>query len=103
MNDTHLPKITEKEFKILDIILNGGEMFGLEIVESSNGEVKRGTVYVTLNRMIDKGFLESREEPRAEPEIGLPRRMFKVTGFGERVYRAYAAAQSQFKLILEGA
>ena len=39
-------------------------MFGLQLVEQSNGGLKRGTVYVTLGRMQDKGYVESRTEER---------------------------------------
>ena len=34
-------------------------MFGLQLVEQSKGTLKRGTVYVTLGRMQDKGYVES--------------------------------------------
>ena len=37
------------------------------MIESSEGELKRGTIYVTLERMGDKGYVESREESREHP------------------------------------
>ena len=49
---------------------------------------KGGTIYVTLSRMCDKGYLDSREEPRTAPEIGIPRRKYRATGLGEQVYNA---------------
>jgi hypothetical protein len=40
------PKLSRKEFKILELLIAKGEMFGLEMVEASEGELPRGTIYV---------------------------------------------------------
>ncbi len=48
-----LPSRTET--LILDLLRQGRERYGLELVEASGGRVKRGTVYVTLGRMEEKG------------------------------------------------
>jgi DNA-binding PadR family transcriptional regulator len=64
-------------------------MFGLELVEASGGRLKRGTVYVTLGRMQDKGYVESRLEDRHPGAIGLPRRLYRATAFGLRVVDAW--------------
>lgn len=90
------PKLSRKEFKILELLISKGEMFGLEMVEASEGELKRGTIYVTLQRMGDKGYTESREEPRPMPEIGIPRRKYWATGLGERVYQTNLKAREFF-------
>jgi DNA-binding PadR family transcriptional regulator len=90
------PKLSRKEFKILDLLIAKGEMFGLEMVEASEGELPRGTIYVTLQRMGDKGYVESREEPRSFPEVGIPRRKYSTTGFGEKVYQTNLKAQEFF-------
>ena len=84
--NNEFPRLSRKEFLILGMLIGRGEMFGLEMVETSEGELKRGTIYVTLQRMGDKGYIESREEPRSMPEIGIPRRKYLATGLGERVY-----------------
>ncbi len=89
------PKLSRKEFSILQLLISKGEMFGLEMVEASEGELKRGTIYVTLQRMGDKGYIESREEPRELPEIGIPRRKYRH-GLGERVYQTNLKAQEFF-------
>ena len=98
------PKLSRKEFKVLELLIAKGEMFGLEMVEASQGELKRGTIYVTLQRMGDKGYTESREEPREHPEIGIARRKYWATGLGERVYQTNVKALEFFnsKLALEG-
>ena len=59
------------EALLLDL-LGDGERFGLELVATSGGRVKRGSVYVTLTRMETKGFVESRQEERAPGAIGTP-------------------------------
>jgi len=86
------PKLSRKEFKILELLIAKGEMFGLEMVEASEGELKRGTIYVTLQRMGDKGYTES----RPMPEIGIPRRKYWATGLGERVYQTNLKAREFF-------
>lgn len=86
------PRLSRKEALILEMLVAGGEMYGLEMVETSQGELKRGTVYVTLNRMEDKGYIESRTEEQPPPEGGLPRRRYKPTGYGARLLSALELA-----------
>src|SRR4051794_263106 len=50
-----LPRFSRTEQAILQQLIDGRELFGLQIVERSGGGVKRGTVYVTLGRVEDKG------------------------------------------------
>ena len=71
-------------------------MYGLELIEASGGGLKRGSIYITLQRMSQKGFVESKEEARTAPEIGIPRRIYNVSGFGARVLRAYEMAEANF-------
>jgi len=82
------PRLSRKEYIILDLLDCSGEMFGLEMVENSKNALKRGTIYVTLQRMAEKGFVESWEEARVEPEIGIARRKYRATELGHRVFRA---------------
>jgi PadR family transcriptional regulator PadR len=96
MSNNEFPKLSRKEMLILEMLIGKGEMFGLEMVEAAEGELKRGTIYVTLQRMGDKGFVESREEPRQIPEIGIPRRKYLATGLGEKVYQTNLKAQEFF-------
>ncbi len=94
--NNEFPKLSRKELLILEMLIGKGEMFGLEMVEASQGELKRGTIYVTLQRMGDKGYIESREEPRELPEIGIPRRKYLATGLGERVFQTNVKAREFF-------
>jgi DNA-binding PadR family transcriptional regulator len=83
-----MPSISSTESLIIEL-LQAGERFGLELIEHSGGRLKRGTIYVTLSRMEAKGFVESRQEERPAGAIGLPRRMYRVTGYGLKVHEAY--------------
>ena len=83
-----VPRLSATEALILDLLRSGGEMYGLELVKVSDGALKRGTVYVTLGRMQEKGYVESRPE-RPEGASGLPRRLYRPTGLGLRVLDAW--------------
>ena len=78
-----------KERRILELLIQGGPMFGLQLVDRSGGALKRGTVYVTLGRMEAKGLVVSEQEPRMPGAIGLPRRLYRPTALGERMLRAW--------------
>ena len=85
------------ESLILDL-LETGERFGLELVEASEGRLKRGSIYVTLGRMETKGFVRSRQEARAPGAIGLPRRMYTATAYGLKVRDAYRTLREALSL-----
>ena len=87
-----LPRLSRTEQIILELLLDEDELFGLQIVERSKGTVKRGTVYVTLGRMQDKGYVESRSEPPPPGAIGLPRRLYRPTAYGAAVVKAWTRA-----------
>jgi DNA-binding PadR family transcriptional regulator len=89
-----LPSLSHNEAKILLMLSkSAAEMFGLEMIEAAGGALKRGTIYVTLHRMEEKGFIDSRLEARPAPEVGIPRRKYRITGHGARVLAAYEAAR----------
>jgi DNA-binding PadR family transcriptional regulator len=87
-----LPSLSPKEAAIMQLLLTGKAMYGLQIVAESDGAIGRGTVYVTLSRMEDKGFVESRQEEQPLGARGLPRRLYRITGEGARVLRAWERA-----------
>jgi DNA-binding PadR family transcriptional regulator len=69
-------------------LLGRSEMYGLELVAASGGGLKRGTVYVTLGRMEEKGLVVSRVGDEAPAQGGLPRRVYSATGFGRQMSSA---------------
>lgn len=80
-----------KEQMILELLARSGAMFGLQMVEQSQGLLKRGTVYVTLGRIEAKGLVASEQEAPNRAAIGLPRRFYTLTARGERLLRAHEA------------
>ncbi|MFM8534381.1 MAG: hypothetical protein ACKOEC_12485 [Acidimicrobiia bacterium] len=89
----HLPKLSGTERIIIELLSEHQELFGLQMVGLSAGALKRGTVYVTLGRMQEKGYLESRQEPLPDGAIGLPRRLYRPTGLALRILAAWTAAE----------
>jgi PadR family transcriptional regulator, regulatory protein PadR len=88
-----LPRLSSTERLILELLEAHGELFGLQLVERSAGGLKRGTVYVTLGRMQEKGYLESRQEALPPGGIGLPRRLYHPTGYARQVLSAWRVAE----------
>lgn len=99
--DEKIPTLSAKEALILELFLlkPTTEMYGLELVKNSGGRIKRGTVYVTLSRMADKGYVESRQEEPQQGAIGLPRRLYKTTGYGQKVYEAWRIVREATRLL----
>ena len=91
MSDIHEPTVSTKEALILEMLADASDRYGLELVEASGGRLKRGTVYVTLGRMEDKGYVTSVQEERAAGAIGLPRRLYRLTPLGRRARAARIA------------
>jgi DNA-binding PadR family transcriptional regulator len=91
-----LPKFSATERLIVELLAAHQELFGLQMVELSGGRLKRGTVYVTLGRMHEKGYLESRQEALPAGAIGLPRRLYRPTGLALRVLAAWRTAEQMY-------
>lgn len=92
-SDPRLP--SSKELIILDMLAGKKEMYGLEMVNASGGRLARGTIYVTLMRMDEKGYVTSRQLME-ENVSGLPKRVFSITGLGQRALAATRSAQMVF-------
>ncbi|MGI9174450.1 MAG: PadR family transcriptional regulator [Rhodothermales bacterium] len=87
--------LPQKEAAILSLLIEAEDSYGLDLVERSNGHLRRGTVYVTLSRMEDKGLVESWTEPAKQGQQGPPRRRYRVTGEGKAALHAWAIALHQ--------
>lgn len=74
--------ISDLEALILDLLTARAPTYGLDLVHASGGRLKRGSVYVTLGRMEEKGFVVSMLDER--PGEGPPRRLYEPTAFGLR-------------------
>jgi PadR family transcriptional regulator, regulatory protein PadR len=90
MSHPNLP--SPKEAEILELLLGGVERYGLELVTVSGGSLKRGTIYVLLDRLEEKRFVSSRVDTK--PNVsGLARRLYKITGLGAAALAAYQHAR----------
>ena len=92
----NLPRFSATERMIVEMLAAREELFGLQMVQLSGGRLKRGTVYVTLGRMVEKGYLESRQQALPEGAIGLPRRLYSPSGLAMRVLAAWQAAEASY-------
>ena len=83
--------VTEREHNVLcQLVVR--ERYGLELVAGSDGLIRRNTVYVLLGRMEDKGLIEGRDVGAPKGSSGPPRRVYRITGLGERSRAAYEAS-----------
>jgi DNA-binding PadR family transcriptional regulator len=80
--------LTVTEYLIMQMLVEGKqkEMYGLELVKASKGKLKRGSVYVLLGRLEEKGFVKSRTEVEGAE---IPRRVYKPTGLGIKVFMVW--------------
>jgi PadR family transcriptional regulator len=95
-----VPTLSGKEALILELLLQnpGKEKYGLEMVTASRNRLKRGTVYVTLDRMEEKGYVQSRQETARPDASGLPRRLYRVTGYGQKAFAIWQMARELGRL-----
>jgi PadR family transcriptional regulator PadR len=84
--------LSAKESLILELLVRQREMYGLQLVTTSKRRLKRGTVYVTLGRMEEKGYITSRLEDSPPDTGGLCRRVYQPTALGRRVLNAWTEA-----------
>ena len=82
--------LSAKESLILQLLVRDDEAYGLELVSASRGRLKRGTVYVTLGRMEEKGYVTSRLEDAPPEAGGLPRRIYTPTALGRQILEAWS-------------
>lgn len=83
--------ISPTETLILSLLMQHHRgAYASELLHSSDGRLKRGSVYTTLNRMEDAGLVSSKEEEPTEA-YALPRTRYTVTGSGIRAREEFAS------------
>ena len=97
MARAEIPSLSGKERIILELLVSGAR-YGLQLVEESGGQLKRGTVYVTIGRMEQKGLVESQTEPASTKSDAIPRRMYRATAYGRRVLSAWTSVARRLAL-----
>ena len=83
--------VSPKELLALELLVKNKESYGLQLVAASRGRLKRGTVYVTLGRMEEKGYITSRLDDAPPGAGGLPRRIYAATPLGRRMLHAWSS------------
>jgi DNA-binding PadR family transcriptional regulator len=83
---------------ILELLVRSGKMYGLELVAASEGGLKRGTIYVTLQRMEKKGYVASKLEDAPPAVGGLPRRVYTATPQGRELFAVWTAAAARLRV-----
>jgi DNA-binding PadR family transcriptional regulator len=63
--------------------------YGSELVHTSEGKLKRGSVYSLLGRLEKAGLVRSVEEPATEA-YALPRTLYRITGNGVKARAEFA-------------
>ncbi len=85
---------TNREAGLLACLVSG-EKFGQDIrrqFERQQGQkLPVGSLYTTLDRMVDKGFLRSRYGEPLPDRGGLPRKYYRILAAGHRALSAYEA------------
>ena len=87
-----IPQLAGTELLILGVLLEG-EQFPLRLADRSGGSLKRGTVYITLQRMQSKGYVESHLESHLPGAVGRPRRWYRASAYGRQVFAAWQLAE----------
>jgi len=91
-----MTKLRRKEYVILELLYPGEACeaqwkYGLELVKLSKNRrwlerLWRGTVYVHLHNLEEKRYIQSKEEDETPIEIGLTRRLYRMTSEGRCAY-----------------
>ena len=85
-----------EQMLLLTVMRLEDEAYGVRLMkelESRVGRsVSRGSVYVTLDRLEEKGWIESEHSPPRPERGGRPRRIVRVTREGVAVLRKSRAA-----------
>lgn len=74
--------IDSKMLLALELLAPADEAYGLDLIRRSGSVLKRGTIYVTLDRMETQGLIESRPESAPKYAGGIPRRLYRMTELG---------------------
>ena len=85
--------MSPKELLALRLLIdNPRGLYGSEFVSVSKGKLGRGSIYTTLDRLVDKGYVREVVDPPTS-EISLPRTRHVITAKGTREYHGFLAEQ----------
>lgn len=81
------------EESIIEVLLSNGPTIGLNIFKLSNGKVKRGSVYVLLGRLEEKGFVEIANPSAPRPE-------YRLTPLGKARYKTWQTIKKLMGILI---
>lgn len=84
---TDVRALAGNEALILRLLREHGETYGFRLAGLSDGRLTQHSVYVTLARMVEKGYLES-WMMRLQGNLGGQRRVYRATAYGTRMLEA---------------
>jgi len=90
-----------KELLIAALLGEHHELMGVDVMRLSKGQLVRGTVYVTLDRMKEKKLVQSRVIPPNRGEGIPPVRLYRLSSLGHRLLFATAMANKSFMLAMQ--
>lgn len=82
-------------------VLSEGEAYGAQIAKQSNGLVKLGTVYGSLNRMEGHGWVTARVEVINPTGRGRRRKMYSLTNYGKSALYDYVSLIKRTRTMFE--
>lgn len=82
------PFATSTELLILKLLREHGELYGAQLMHLSNNRLKRGSIYITLGRMEEKGLVKRREGEQAA-HGGPARPLYSVAKEGGKSLREF--------------
>lgn len=89
IQSTNIPRLSGTEFFVLGMLVDATKgLYGLEMVNMSDGLLSRGTIYVTLGRMKEKNFVQSKVKIIKSRRGGMPGVVYRPTDLGLQVYRS---------------
>ncbi len=80
------PTLALVETVALGLLVRRPWSYGIDLIAASSGRLRRGTVYVLLHQMEERGLVVSAEDPSEDGR--LPRRRYAASKTGEAAYRA---------------
>jgi len=84
---------SDTELIIFELLSDDSEKYGLELVQKSNGELKRGSVYVFLSRMQSENWIIGRID-KIPGDSGSPRVKYRLSPKGRHVLKAMRQLQT---------
>lgn len=72
-------RLDKPQLAILTLLLQHGEMYGLEMIEASGGALSRGTVYVWLSHLCDRGYVTHRDAEQDVERGPKKRKKYSIT------------------------